>query len=122
MKTWKAYCPLLKGVCVNGFVKGMPENKETGERTTCGWFIKLSGTNPQTGEKMDDPGCSVPFFAIIQLEGNQHLRQAIASMDKIATEVNRQHMTFIGAMTPEAQKRLLDAGLRLVHNKKGKGD
>lgn len=111
-KTWKAYCPLMKGVCVNGFVKGMPES-EDGDRTTCAFFIKLAGKNPQTGEIVDDPGCSIAFMPIIALEGNQHTRQVAASTDKVATEVRKQHATFLVALGPEAQTRLLDADPRI---------
>lgn len=119
MKQWKAYCPLLRGVCINGFVKGMPEN-ETGERTTCAFFIQLAGKNPQTDETINDPGCSIHFLPIIHLEGNQHLRQSIASTDKVASEVRNHHATFVGALTDESRARLLNADPRMqVENKNG---
>lgn len=105
-KEWKAYCPLMKGVCFNGFVKGMPET-EAGERTTCAFFITLAGRDPQTDEVINDPGCSIAFGPIIQLEGNQHLRHAIASTDKVATEVRDHSEIFFRALNPETQDRVL---------------
>ena len=118
-KTWKAYCPLMRGVCINGFVKGMPES-ETGERTTCAFFIQLAGKDPQTEETINDPGCSIHFLPIIHLEGNQFIRQATASTDKVASEVQKHHATFIGALSPEAQSRLLDADPRIkIEHKNG---
>lgn len=120
MKTWKAYCPLMKGVCFNGFVKGMPETDD-GERTKCAFFIKLAGKNPQTGEVIDDPGCSISFMPIIQLEGNQHIRQATASTDKVAKEVRSQHTTFVSALSEEARQRLMTESRELLENKNGFG-
>ena len=113
MKSWKAYCPLMKGTCVNGFVKGMPES-EDGDRTICAFFIKLAGTNPQTGEIVDDPGCSIHFMPIIQLEGNQHSRQVMASTDKVANEVRKHHATFVAVLNDDTKQRLLDADPRIA--------
>lgn len=109
-KQWKAFCPLVKGICINGFVKGlMPEN-EDGERTSCAFFIKLAGFHPQTGEPMDDPGCSIHFLPIIQLEGNQHVRQVAASTDKVASEVRDQHVTFLTLANEKIKNARLSAG------------
>ena len=109
MKTWRAFCPLLKGTCVNGFVKGVMPESEDGERTKCAFFITLAGTNPQTNEVINDPGCSIPFLPIIQLEGNQHVRQVAASTDKVANQVAKHTAVFVGALNPEAKQRLMDA-------------
>ena len=110
MKIWKVYCPLMKGVCNNGFVKGMPES-ETGERTTCAFFITLAGVNPQTNEPVNDPGCSIAFIPLIQLEGNQAMRVVAASTDKVATEVAKHSVLRLLAPAPPAlapQARVLE--------------
>src|SRR3990167_10745324 len=109
-KQWKAYCPLMKGVCVDGFIKGQMPEGEDGERTLCALFIRLAGENPQTGEKLDDPGCSLHFLPIIQLEGNQHIRQVASSTDKVANEVRDHHVTFLTLAKENLNKRLTDAG------------
>lgn len=122
-KQWKKYCPFMKGVCVNGFVKGqMPENDD-GERTECALFVNILGVDPQTGQEMNDPGCSIHFLPIIQLEGNMHTRQTTASTDKIANEVRKHHATFVGALSFDAKKRLSDAAPRFaVEDKAKKGE
>lgn len=111
-KVWKQYCPLMKGVCINGFVKGMPEN-ETGERTVCAFFMTIAGQN-HLGEKVNDPGCAIQWMPIVFLEGNQFLRNAVASVDKVATEVRRQQAIFVGALPDEARQRLMDADPRMA--------
>lgn len=106
MKTWKRFCPLMKGTCCDGFVKGMPVSDE-GEQTKCAFFITLVGKDPQSEESINDPGCSIAFMPVIQLEGNQHTRQVAASADKVATEVRHGHASFIGALTDDARERLI---------------
>lgn len=112
-KVFKAYCPMMKGVCVNGFVKGMPED-DNGVRTKCAFFIQLAGKNPQTDEVINDPGCSIAFIPIIQLEGNNFMRQAIASTDKAATEIKKHHASFIGALPEEMRINILKSNPLMI--------
>lgn len=118
-KVWKQYCPLMKGICIDGFVKGqMPEN-EAGERTKCAFFIVLGGVNPQDSTPVNDPGCSIHWLPIIFLEGNQFLRSVVATTDKVATEVRNHHATFLGALSAEAKQRLMDADPRIARLPQG---
>lgn len=96
----------MKGTCIDGHVKGQMPESDDGERTKCAFFVILVGKNPQTDETINDPGCSVAFMPVIALEGNGHLRHVVASVDKTATEVRSQHMTFLELAK---QKRLTDA-------------
>lgn len=104
---FKAYCPLMKGTCLNGFVKGMPET-EDGARTTCALFIRLLGKNPQTGEAIDDPGCALRFLPLMVLEGTDATRRVGAAADKVASEVRRGSGLFVGALPPHTRKQLLE--------------
>ena len=109
-RQWKAYCPLMKGVCVNGFVKGqMPEDENTGERTKCAFFITLKGKDPQSQKEYDDPGCSWHWLPILQVETNQMVRFNVASTDKVASEVKSQHDTFLGLAAAQAERKFLEA-------------
>lgn len=111
---WKKWCPLIKGTCINGFSKGiMPEN-EKGERETCAFFVITKGMNPQTGQEMDDPGCSIYFMPILQIEVAQKIRQATASTDKVATEVAKHHATAVGAMSDEQRDNLARTAPRML--------
>lgn len=102
----KKVCPLIKKECI-----------EHG----CEFFTHLIGLNPQTGAQEDKWGCAVNFLPILLIENAQVARHAVASTDKVATEVRKHHATFLGALAPEAQKRLLDADpLMEIENKNGK--
>lgn len=107
MNTFKQFCPIMKGTCIDGFVKGKMPEAEDGTRTKCAFFITLAGKDPQSGEVINDPGCSIAFMPIIQLEGNLHMRQTTASTDKVATEIRHQHASFVGALPDQARERLI---------------
>jgi len=119
-KIFKAFCPLVKGTCLNGYVKGvMPEDAATGERTVCAFFTNLMGKDPQSGETINDPGCAIAFMPIITLEGNQMTRSVAASTDKVATEVRHQHASFVGALPREAQERLITHAPKVIKKDEG---
>lgn len=111
-ETWKQYCPLMKGVCNNGFVKGMPEG-EDGDRTTCAFFLRLRGKHPLTGKDVDDVGCSIHFLPIAQLEGNLIGRQVTASTDKVANQINKSRAEFIATRSEEELARLVELSPKL---------
>lgn len=112
-KTFKQFCPLMKGTCIDGFVKGQMPEAEDGTRTKCAFFLVLAGKNPQNEAVIEDPGCAISFMPIIALEGNAHTRQVAASVDKVATEVRHEHSTIVGAMTPEVRERLMHSNVRI---------
>jgi len=120
-KTWKAYCPLMKGVCINGFVKGQMPESETGERTLCAFFVVLKGKDPQTEQVYDDPGCSFHWLPVLSVETNQMIRHTTASVDKTATEVRKHHATFIGAMPEDLQRNLLKSNPLMIEQKRNGG-
>ncbi len=58
---------------------------------TCDWYTRLIGKHPQTNEQIDEWGCAIFFMPMLQIESSQQMRQAGASADKVATEVQRFH-------------------------------
>ncbi len=58
---------------------------------TCEWYLLVRGSNPQTGDQIDEWGCAISFMPMMQLESSQQMRQAGASADKVATEVRSLH-------------------------------
>mgnify|MGYP001014722414 FL=1 len=33
----------------------------------CAWFIKIRGQNPNTGEEIDDYGCSIAWMPVLMI-------------------------------------------------------
>lgn len=65
-------CPLMKEPCI-----------EHG----CAWYIQLLGTNPQTGNPVDQWLCSVSAMPILTIENSQQQRQTAAAVESFRNEV-----------------------------------
>lgn len=62
----------------------------------CAWFMKVRGSNPNTGEEIDDYGCSVAWLPLLMIENSQQQRQTGAAVESFrndmvkSTEVGQQ--------------------------------
>lgn len=59
--------------------------------------MKVRGTNPNTGEEIDDYGCSVAWLPILMIENSQQQRQTGAAVESFRNEMvkaneNSQHV------------------------------
>ncbi len=68
-------CPLFKKKCL--------EYK-------CQWYIKIIGTNPQTGQQIDQYGCAVEWLPILLVESSQQQRQTGAAVESFRNEMVEQ--------------------------------
>jgi hypothetical protein len=66
------FCPLIKEDC-----KGLG----------CSWFTQLRGTNPQTGEPVDEWGCAVTWLPMLLIENSQMQRQTGAAVESFRNEM-----------------------------------
>ena len=71
--TPKAQCPL--------------NNFEPCKQLECAWFIKVRGSNPNTGEEIDDWGCSVAWMPVLLIENAQMSRQTGAAVESFRNEM-----------------------------------
>ncbi len=53
----------------------------------CAWFMKVRGTNPNTGEEIDDYGCSVAWLPVLMIENSQQQRQTGAAVESFRNEM-----------------------------------
>jgi hypothetical protein len=90
-----SFCPLIKKDCV--------ESK-------CKFWTHLYGKNPQSDSLIDKFGCAIEFLPILLVENAQVIRQAAASTDKVANQVNASNMILEKARTDAADRRLLTNG------------
>lgn len=71
------FCPLIKKDCV--------EHK-------CAWYTQIAGTNPQTGQPVDEWGCAVAWMPIMAIEIAQKSNQTGAAVESFRNEVvNANH-------------------------------
>ena len=55
----------------------------------CAWFMKIQGTNPQTGSEIDEWGCAVTWMPIMAIEIAQKSNQTGAAVESFRNEVVR---------------------------------
>lgn len=53
----------------------------------CAWFIKVVGKNPQTGQDIEDWGCSMSWMPILTIENSQQQRQTGAAVESFRNEM-----------------------------------
>ena len=66
------FCPLLQKKCV--------EHK-------CAWYTCVRGTNPNTGEEIDDWRCAVSWMPMMTVEIAQKSNQTGAAVESFRNEV-----------------------------------
>lgn len=62
-------------------------NFEPCKKLQCGWFIKVRGVNPNTGDEVDDWGCAVAWMPILLIENSQQQRQTGAAVESFRNEM-----------------------------------
>lgn len=53
----------------------------------CAWFIQVRGMNPNTGEGVDEWGCSIAWLPVLMIENSQQQRQTGAAVESFRNEM-----------------------------------
>lgn len=53
----------------------------------CAWFMKVRGTNPNTGQEVDEWGCSMAWLPILMIENSQQQRQTGSAVESFRNEM-----------------------------------
>ena len=81
-------------------------NFEPCKQLDCAWFLKIRGTNPNTGEDIDDWGCSMAWMPVLLIENAQMSRQTGAAVESFRNEMVRVNETSQQILISTAQKQL----------------
>ncbi len=66
------HCPLLDKECI---------------QFKCAFWTQLRGTNPQTGQEVDEWGCAIAFLPLLLIETAKETRQGAAATESFRNEV-----------------------------------
>jgi len=55
----------------------------------CMWYVKMRGTNPNTGEELDKWGCAIAWQPILMTEATKEARTLSASVQGNRNEVKK---------------------------------
>lgn len=80
----------------------------------CAWFIQVRGNNPNTGEEVDDYGCSMAWLPILMIENSQMQRQTGAAVESFRNEmvknneVSQRVLLAAAGLPQQAQSMILE--------------
>lgn len=66
-------------------------NFEPCKQLECSWFVKLAGTDPNTGKQIDEFGCAVAWLPVMLVENAQQSRQTGAAVESFRNEMVKQN-------------------------------
>jgi hypothetical protein len=81
----------------------------------CAWFLKIAGKNPNTGEDIDDWGCSMSWLPILMIENSQQQRSTGAAVESFrnemvkANEVGQRVLLAAAGVPQQAQTMILES-------------
>lgn len=84
-----------------------PLNKfEPCKQLDCAWFIKIRGVNPNTGEEVDDWGCTMAWMPVLLVENAQMSRQTGAAVESFRNEMVKANEVSQQILASAAQKAI----------------
>ena len=69
----------------------------------CSWYTQVRGTNPQSGEEIDEWGCAVTWMPMLLIENSLTNRQTGAAVESFRNESINQQQTNRQLMTALTQ-------------------
>ena len=73
----------------------------------CGWFIQIRGKHPQTGEEVDEYGCSMALMPMLMIENSRQTSQAGPAIESFRNEMVKQNMTTLSTLMKGMDKKKL---------------
>lgn len=84
-------CPLLKKDCVG---------------LQCSWFTQVRGTNPQSGQEVDEWACAIAWMPMLMIENSQQQRQTGAAVESFRNEMSTSSQQTLQAMLRASNQTL----------------
>jgi len=96
----KANCPL--------------DNFNPCRQLDCAWFIKIAGTNPNTGREVEEWGCSMAWMPMLMIENSQQQRGTSAAVESFrnemvkSNEVGQRVLLAAAGVAPQTQTMIME--------------
>lgn len=80
----------------------------------CAWFMKVNGTNPNTGKEIEEWGCAMAWMPILMIENSSQQRSTGAAVESFrnemvkANEVGQRVLLAAAGVPPQAQTMILE--------------
>lgn len=73
----------------------------------CAWYTKLAGTNPSTGEVLDEHGCAIAWLPMLTIENSMQQRSTSAAVESFRNEMTEANQTSQQILLAQVQQRIL---------------
>lgn len=78
----------------------------------CAWFMKVAGTNPNTGKDVEDWGCAMAWMPVLMIENSQQQRSTGAAVESFRNEMVKanevgQRVLLAAAGVPQAAQQMI---------------
>lgn len=83
------YCPLVKKECIG---------------LQCSWFTQVRGTNPNTGQEVDEWACAISWLPILLIENSQQQRSTGTAVESFRNEMVKANESATQALLATASK------------------
>ncbi len=87
------FCPLIQKKC--------KEHK-------CKFFVQLTGTDPNTGQDINNFDCAVAWLPTLLIEGAQQTRHSGAAIESFRNEMVRMNETSLNLLTNQTNHKALE--------------
>lgn len=93
----KDNCPL------NGF--------EPCKQLDCAWFVKMRGTDPNTGKEVDEHSCAVAWLPLLLVENALHTRHTGSAVESFRNEMVKANTASQNLLKVAAE---MNTGVKLI--------
>jgi hypothetical protein len=81
-------------------------NFEPCKKLDCAWFLQVRGSNPNTGESVDEWACAISWLPVLMIENSQQQRQTGAAVESFRNEMVKSNETGQQLLIAAAQRKL----------------
>jgi len=83
-------------------------NFEPCKQLDCAWFIKVRGTNPNTGADVDEYGCAMAWMPVLMIENSQQQRSTGAAVESFRNEMVKANESSQKVLAATVKQNLIE--------------
>lgn len=83
------------------------EEVKDGAIHRCAWYTTLAGTNPNTGDKVDEKGCAMAWLPMLMIENSMQQRSTSAAVESFRNEMTNANQSSNLLLAQMQQGKLL---------------
>lgn len=92
------FCPLIKKDCIG---------------LQCSWFTQVRGTNPNTGQEVDNWSCAISWLPVLLIENSQQQRQTGSAVESFRNEMVKNNDNFQSSLSQMMLMAMSDNPLKV---------